>query len=82
MKLTNYQPRLEKALQDQLGDFFTPVIFDLFRRMLTLNPRKRISAEKILQHEFFKAGESSKELLDSEKTVSVDFDSLHELEAK
>ena len=82
MKLTNYQPRLEKALQDQLGDFFTPVIFDLFRRMLTLNPRKRISAEKILEHEFFKTGESSKDLLDSGKTISVDFDSLHELEAK
>ena len=51
---TNYKNCLRENLK--VNKFIDDTTFDLIQKLLQLNPKKRITAEEALNHEFFKIG--------------------------
>lgn len=55
LKFPNWKP---KPLPSGISKSLDPHLFDLFQKIMVLNPHKRISAKSAMQHPFFRSIET------------------------
>jgi serine/threonine protein kinase len=72
-----YKKILECKLE--FPSFLSSTCVDLIKRILTVNPNKRIKIDEIKQHPFMKLGEINSQILRSESTQSIDHGSKNKI---